>query len=105
MSAIIAGRYRLLLPMLAIIADVGCCLLSPMSAVVALISVVISAMSPMSAIIADVCNWRCLHGEIDAAGHANALETPFLLSSDVIVADVELDERPVILWIAVNNSS
>jgi hypothetical protein len=39
---------------------------------------------------------RCLHSEIDAAGQANALETPVLLSSDGIVADVELDQRPVV---------
>jgi hypothetical protein len=37
-----------------------------------------------------------LHSEMDAAGHANALETSLLLSSDVIVADVELDQRPVV---------
>jgi hypothetical protein len=40
---------------------------------------------------------RCLHSEIDAAGHANALETSRLLRSDVIVADVELDQRPWLL--------
>jgi hypothetical protein len=37
-----------------------------------------------------------LDSEVDAAGQANALETPLLLSSDGIVADVELDQRPVI---------
>jgi hypothetical protein len=31
-----------------------------------------------------------LQSEIDAACHANALDTPLLLSSDAIVADVEL---------------
>jgi hypothetical protein len=47
---------------------------------------------PISAAVVD----RCLVYEIDAAGHANALEIPFLLSSDVIEADVELDERPLL---------
>jgi hypothetical protein len=31
---------------------------------------------------------------LDAAGHTYALEIPLLLSSDVIVADVELGQRP-----------
>jgi hypothetical protein len=45
------------------------------------------------AIIADANTARALllHSEIDAACHANTLETPRLLSSDVILADVELD--------------
>ena len=38
-----------------------------------------------------------LLSELDAAGHTYALETPLLLSSDVIVADVELDQRPVVV--------
>ena len=36
---------------------------------------------------------RCLLSELDAAGHTYALETPLLLSSDVIAADVELGQR------------
>jgi hypothetical protein len=36
---------------------------------------------------------RCLLGELDAAGHTYALESPLLLTSDVIAADVELDQR------------
>jgi len=39
---------------------------------------------------------RCLLGELDAAGHADALETLLLLSSDEVAADVELDQRPVV---------
>ena len=39
---------------------------------------------------------RCLRIEIDAAGQANALETPLLLSSDAITADVELGQRPIV---------
>jgi hypothetical protein len=39
---------------------------------------------------------RCLHSELDAAGHTYALETPLLLSSDEIVADVELSQRPIV---------
>ena len=35
-----------------------------------------------------------LLSELDAAGHTDALEMPLLPSSDVIVADVELDQRP-----------
>jgi hypothetical protein len=38
----------------------------------------------------------CLCGEIDSAGHADALEFPPLLSSDEIAADVELSQRPLI---------
>jgi hypothetical protein len=34
-----------------------------------------------------------LLSELDAAGHTDALEMPLLLSSDVIVADIELDQR------------
>jgi hypothetical protein len=37
---------------------------------------------------------RCLLGELDAAGHTDALESPLLLTSDIIAADVELDQRP-----------
>jgi hypothetical protein len=44
-----------------------------------------------------------LLSELDV--HTDALEIPLLLSSDVVIADVELDQRPHILWIAVNNSS
>jgi hypothetical protein len=59
------------------------------------------------AIIADANTVRALllHSEIDAACPANAQEIILLLSSDVILADVELDQRPIILWIAVDNSS
>ena len=39
---------------------------------------------------------RCLLSELDAAGHTYALETPLLLSSDVIPADVELGQRPIV---------
>jgi hypothetical protein len=39
---------------------------------------------------------RCLHSELDAAGHADVLDIPLLLSSNVIAADVELDQRPVV---------
>jgi hypothetical protein len=46
----------------------------------------VSAITAVSAIIS----------EIDATGHADALETPLLLSSDVIAADVELDQRPLV---------
>jgi hypothetical protein len=46
-----------------------------------------------------------LLSELDAAGHTDALETPLLLSSDSIVADVELDQGLHILWIAAKNSS
>jgi hypothetical protein len=35
-------------------------------------------------------------GELDAAGHTDALKFPLLLTSNVIAADVELDQRPVI---------
>jgi hypothetical protein len=38
-----------------------------------------------------------LLSELDAAGHTNALETPLLLSSNIIVADIELDQGPVVL--------
>jgi hypothetical protein len=40
---------------------------------------------------------RCLLSELDAAGHADALEIPFLRSSDVIGADINLDQCPHIL--------
>ena len=36
-----------------------------------------------------------LFSELDAAGHTDALEIPLLLSSDVAVADVERDQRPI----------
>jgi hypothetical protein len=39
---------------------------------------------------------RCLLGKLDAAGHTDALEFPLLLTSSVISADVELDQRPVV---------
>jgi hypothetical protein len=70
-SAIGYCRYQLLLPMSAVIA----------------VAIIADANAPRALL---------LHSEIDAAGHANALETPLLLSSDVIAADVEFDQRPVI---------
>jgi hypothetical protein len=36
------------------------------------------------------------YGQLDAAGHANALELSLLRSSDVIAADAELNQRPVV---------
>ena len=39
---------------------------------------------------------RCLLSELDAAGHTYALETPLLLSSDVIPADVKPGQRPIV---------
>ena len=45
---------------------------------------------------ADAPRALLLRSEIDAAGHANALETPLLLRSDVIAADIELVQRPIV---------
>jgi hypothetical protein len=48
-------------------------------------------------VIADVDAPRArlvLLSELDTAGHTDALEIPLLLSSDVVAADVELDQRP-----------
>jgi hypothetical protein len=118
MSAAAYRRCRLLSPKSAIIAEVGYDRRSRRSASVADVSA--RLLSLMSADIADVGYYRrcrlccrrcrllslsllslmpllfvrCLHSEIDAAGQANALEAPFLLSSDGIVADVELNQRP-----------
>jgi hypothetical protein len=39
---------------------------------------------------------RCLLSELDAAGRTYALETQLLLSSDVITADVELGQCPLV---------
>jgi hypothetical protein len=39
---------------------------------------------------------RCLLSELDAAGHTDALEIPLLLTSDVIAADIELDQCPLV---------
>jgi hypothetical protein len=50
-------------------------------------------------VIADVSASRArlvLLSELDAAGHTDALEIPLLLSSDVVAADVELDQRPIV---------
>jgi hypothetical protein len=50
-------------------------------------------------VIADVdapCTCLVLLSEFDTAGHTDALEIPLLLSSDVVTADVELDQRPAI---------
>jgi hypothetical protein len=50
-------------------------------------------------VIADVDAPRArvvLPSELDAAGYTNALEIPLLLSSDVVTADVELDQRPLV---------
>jgi hypothetical protein len=38
---------------------------------------------------------RCLLGELDTAGHTDALEFPLVFTSDDIAADVELDQRPI----------
>jgi hypothetical protein len=38
-----------------------------------------------------------LLNELDAAGHTDALEILLVLSSDLVAADVELDQRPVVL--------
>jgi hypothetical protein len=39
---------------------------------------------------------RGLDNELDATGHADALEVSLLLSFDVIHADIELDQRPIV---------
>jgi hypothetical protein len=38
----------------------------------------------------------CVLSELDAPGHADALEILLLLSSDIIAAAVELDQRPIV---------
>jgi hypothetical protein len=43
-----------------------------------------------------LCYCVVLLSELDAAGHADALETPLLLTSDLVVADVELDQGPIV---------
>jgi hypothetical protein len=43
-----------------------------------------------------------LLSELDAAGHTDALEIPLLLSSDVIAADDELDQRPIAGGVSAN---
>jgi hypothetical protein len=51
-------------------------------------------------IIADVdapCTRLVLLSEFDIAGYTDALEIPLLLSSNVVTADIELDQRPHIL--------
>jgi hypothetical protein len=75
--------------------DVGCrpLLLFPIFPLLLLLSVMLMGLV------------RCLLSELDAAGQADALELLLLRSSDAISADVKLDKRPVVLWIAVNNSS
>jgi hypothetical protein len=73
------------------------CLFLVLYLVLAIIDVVTDVNAP--------CVRLVLFSELDAAGHTDALEIPLLLSSDAAAADVELDQRPVILWIAVNNSS
>jgi hypothetical protein len=50
-------------------------------------------------VIADVDARRArlvLLSELDAAGHTDALEILLLLSSDVVPADVEFDQRPIV---------
>jgi hypothetical protein len=42
--------------------------------------------------------------ELDATGQADTPEISLLISSNEGAADVELDQRPIILWIAANNS-
>jgi hypothetical protein len=39
---------------------------------------------------------RCLLSELNATGHADALEIPLLLISDVIAADIELGQCPIV---------
>ena len=39
-----------------------------------------------------------LLSEFDTAGHTDALEIPLLLSSDLVTADVELDQRPLVTY-------
>jgi hypothetical protein len=85
-------RCRLLSPMSALVADVGCCRADHRcdgSYYRRCLLLLLSLLSLMPMLLV-----RCLHSEIDAAGHANVLETPLLLSSDLIAADVELDQRP-----------
>jgi hypothetical protein len=51
----------------------------------------LSVLPPMSMRLARFV----LLSELDAAGNADALEIPLLLSSDAVVGDVELDQRPL----------
>jgi hypothetical protein len=121
-------RYRLLSPMLAIVADVGARLIAAADVgCYCYCRCRLYLLPAMSAVIGDVgccradnqrcddryCHRclllslsilslmpgllvRCLHSEINTAGHANALEIPLLLSPDGIFADVELDQRPIV---------
>jgi hypothetical protein len=81
----------LLISAVHIIADVGYyrrCWLLPLFPLFPLLSLL--SLMPIIALV------RRLLSEFDAAGHADALEIILLLSSDVIAADVELDQRPVV---------
>jgi hypothetical protein len=39
---------------------------------------------------------RCLLSKLDAAGNADALEIPLLLSSNTVAADIKLGQRPIV---------
>jgi hypothetical protein len=63
-----------------------------------LLAAVFAVGAAIGAVVADVDAlvrlMRCLLSELDAAGHADALEIPLLLGSNEVSADVELDQRP-----------
>jgi hypothetical protein len=84
-----------------IAADVGyyrrCRLLPLFLLLLAIINVIADVDPPRARLV--------LLNELDAAGHTDAPEIPLLISSNVVVADVELDQRPIVLWILVNNNS
>jgi hypothetical protein len=90
-----APNCALLSPISDVVTDVGYCLLSP---VLAIVADVCYCPIVAVAIIADANAPRALllHSKIDAAGHANMLETFLLLSFDAILADVELDQCPIV---------
>jgi hypothetical protein len=67
-----------------------------------------SLLSVLSLMWMRLCYRMMLLSELDAldaAGHTDALETPLLLSSNLIIADVELGQGPHILRTMANNSS
>jgi hypothetical protein len=78
---------------------VHCCLVL----IAAIVAELMSGCAAVTAIAADVY-YRCdvdapparcrLLSELDAAGHADALQIPLLLSSNAIAADIKLDQRP-----------
>jgi hypothetical protein len=53
-------------------------------------------MSVLSLMWMRLCYRVVLLSELDAASHTDVLEIPLLFSSDLIVADVELDQGPVV---------